>query len=909
MKHLTKSDILLVILLFSLAAFTKGQNPYLSYRLHSLPSGNGNLVNNRFKSKIVSTKNGEVWVLFNGQTLSGKYIESTNGAAVFSKNTWTHYTIGSMQLKSNYVTDIIKDKDVFMISTYAGLSSFNGTTWITYTTSNSGLINDSINDLLMTGNIVWIATNKGVSYKMGDQFYSLTVADGLIHNKVNCIEYGLNPNELLFGTDKGISLYNIKTKAWKNYNSSNSGLYSNKVNTLRNDAMGNIWIGSDSIIRNPDTLLYSVYRYRNDSIVNLDYLIKKECSFTGYAPFNCYAIAVAKGYVYFIANNTKKPDMTTRLVKYDPTENTCKLLKYNFTNRMKNMLIDADENGHLWMVDKDGSDYDSLYVFQPEFDTPEPKGNALVTYSLLNINKVSTPIMSAGEVGNDLDMARYEVPKGSCRKSIYSHSVWIGGITNNTLRLAAQTYRQNGTDFWNGPLSIGSAKSNETYNEKFNKVWNLNRYYIEEFKRNYAAGNVNNGSYTIPNDILNWPAMGDTTLGLDKYLAPFVDVNGDGMYDPKKGDYPKIRGDQMLYNIYNDNSNLHGETGGLPLGIEIQRSAYAYACDQFSSSSSNDVINLTTFYHLKFINRTNSQIDSFTIGLWTDYDIGKYSDDYIGCNPKEGYAFAYNGDDFDEGNLNGYGNNPPAIGLVVLKGLTDSLNTEVVGMTGHQYYENDNSSQGNPYKVTDYWNYLNHKWKDGTPVTYGGKGKGGIDTATYMYPMNDDLAGRLDWSEASASNTPGDRRSIVIVGPITLPAGGSTTLEYALVFSRATSGGAAASVSKLKTDITHIKSLYKSNNFPTCFSTTINGLKDEWYSGKSGYIYPNPVTNQFRVQLSIAQENELLQYTIYDYTGKLILKGNCLPNQSINIDWLDKGAYLVHVNGTMSSQIFKMIKD
>jgi hypothetical protein len=57
----------------------------------------------------------------------------------------------------------------------------------------------------------------------------------------------------------------------------------------------------------------------------------------------------------------------------------------------------------------------------------------------------------------------YEVPKGSGKNSAFATSLWIGGLdASNTLRVAAHTYRQSGTDFFPGPYRGSGNYSCET---------------------------------------------------------------------------------------------------------------------------------------------------------------------------------------------------------------------------------------------------------------------------------------------------------------------------------------------------------------------------------------------------------------------------------------------------------------
>ncbi|MBK8444263.1 MAG: hypothetical protein IPL35_12965 [Sphingobacteriales bacterium] len=73
----------------------------------------------------------------------------------------------------------------------------------------------------------------------------------------------------------------------------------------------------------------------------------------------------------------------------------------------------------------------------------------------LNINNVRTTLMTGGDMWWNLDAARYEVPKvekgsgGTSRHSLFAGALWIGGIDAlGQLKIAAQTYRQTGNDFF-----------------------------------------------------------------------------------------------------------------------------------------------------------------------------------------------------------------------------------------------------------------------------------------------------------------------------------------------------------------------------------------------------------------------------------------------------------------------------
>jgi len=399
----------------------------------------------------------------------------------------------------------------------------------------------------------------------------------------------------------------------------------------------------------------------------------------------------------------------------------------------------------------------------------------------LDINGVNTSV-GPGAMFWDLADAKYEVPKGSGIHSIFAHDLWIGGVDNGgQLRLAAQTYRQGGSDYWPGPVS-DSIYHNDVDMANYDRVWKVDKTEID-----YHIANYNNGTYVMPNAIENWPAHGDVSMGQAPNLAPFIDVDNDGQYIPLNGDYPDIMGDQTVYIIKNDVGDIHTESGGEQIGLEIHMMFYAYRCDNYPE------LNHTVFVKTTLFNRGNHNLNNTYIGTWTDIDLGFYLDDYVGCNVDLNLSYTYNGDNadtaygFSTGGGYGYGFNPPAQGLVYLNGTMDKF----------VYYNNDATVIGNPSSAPDYYKYLRGIWRDNLPMTYGGDGHGGGNGATtnqcnYMFPDNTDINFSTPWTEVTAGNVPSDRRYLHSNGPFNFSANTSYSLEYAFVFawdSTNTNGG------------------------------------------------------------------------------------------------------------------------
>src|SRR5437868_15080728 len=82
----------------------------------------------------------------------------------------------------------------------------------------------------------------------------------------------------------------------------------------------------------------------------------------------------------------------------------------------------------------------------------------------LDIGNVRARILMNGDMWWDLvGSSLYEVPKNSGKHSLFAGALWIGGHDQSgQLKVAAQTYRQGGSDFWPGPLDTTNATVSAT---------------------------------------------------------------------------------------------------------------------------------------------------------------------------------------------------------------------------------------------------------------------------------------------------------------------------------------------------------------------------------------------------------------------------------------------------------------
>ncbi len=408
----------------------------------------------------------------------------------------------------------------------------------------------------------------------------------------------------------------------------------------------------------------------------------------------------------------------------------------------------------------------------------------------LDINNVRCLLHNGGDMWWDLTGSpRYEIPKvddpALARHSAFAASLWIGGIDDDqNLRVAAQTYRQSGNDFFPGPLTRTGGVTQDVCNE-WDKMFKINKSEIDDFRAAFTAA-ANGGAPLVMSNfpaVASWPAFGYDEYGRVS-LAPFVDVDGnDEQYSPQAGDYPDIRPiegggepDQAIWWVINDKGDVHTETGGLAIGLEIQMMAFAF--------STSNAINDMTFYKYKVINKSGQNIHDTFMGQWADVDLGYAKDDFVGCDTVRGLGYSYNADPEDESNLGGYGEHPPVFGIDFFQGPIDT-NGQRLGMTKFMYYDNKDGLTGNPEVATHYYGYLRGFWKDGSRVTAGGNGLHGATPVDYMFPGDPGACGAASgWNELSEGNPADDRRFILSAGPFYLQNGAQNEIITGAVWAQ-----------------------------------------------------------------------------------------------------------------------------
>lgn len=555
-------------------------------------------------------------------------------------------------------------------------------------------------------------------------------------------------------------------------------------------------------------------------------------------------------------------------------------------------------------------------------------------FDSLDINNINAGFHATGNLFWDLTgSAKFEVPKGSGKNTLFCAALWVAGLDNDdTLHCAADKYRQNGKDYWPGPISNIYDSS---YDYKWNRIWKIRKTDID-----YHLAHCWQVGYTPIQDLIDWPGNGDVSLGQTAITAPFKDWNNDGLYNPYNGDYPLIKGDAAVYFILNEDRLIHSQSGGHKLGIEVHAMAYAFDCPADSALWN------TIFLNYKIFNRSTNIYHDCYAGSYIDVDIGDATDDYMGCDVKRGAFYGYNGDDDDgTGKPGDYGSFPPAQAIVFLagaklpddgidnpsglcdegvngfgfgNGIADDERLGLSKFAGHTYGGNGTVSV--PQDIMSY-NLLRAYWNDTLPIQYGGNGDpdaGSYGPAcSYMFPGNSDPCnwgtggvppnGPAYWSEVTAGNVPDDRRGVGSTGPFTFNPGDIQQLDLAFVFGRDYINPSAwDGAIVMQERIDSIIQYFRNDSTPCGGSFSVLGPQPE--KTFSVNLFPNPATDY--ITIAFAAETGSFEYVIYNIVGEKIIAGkiNKSGNNVINISALKPGLYFVNAsdgNNTFSKKFVK----
>jgi hypothetical protein len=311
-------------------------------------------------------------------------------------------------------------------------------------------------------------------------------------------------------------------------------------------------------------------------------------------------------------------------------------------------------------------------------------------------------------------------PKGTNKQAVFASGLWIGAKVGGAIRVTVAEYS---SEYSPGPIDMAGNYADP----------NDPQYRVYKIDGNSVPGDA---------DWDEWPV-------------------GDGAPTASNGD-PLLIGDQTLWCVYNDakpDEHTNNAGGTLPLGIEVQQTAFAY--------NRTGALGNIVFMKFLVINKGVNTLDSTFVALWSDPDLGGASDDLVGCDTSLSVGYCYNATNND----NTYGTTPPCVGYdffqgpIVPGGVTDTAWVSGVAypgfrnlpMTSFNKYINGTDPQS---PTESYWYMLGLNAVEGEGGPYVDPTTG--DTTTYAMPGNPTTG--VGWLDSN----PSDRRFMLCSGPFTL---------------------------------------------------------------------------------------------------------------------------------------------
>ena len=463
----------------------------------------------------------------------------------------------------------------------------------------------------------------------------------------------------------------------------------------------------------------------------------------------------------------------------------------------------------------------------------------------IDINNISMVVKNTGSFAYDTQNGApgLEFPKGSGHTVVFAAGLWLGVVVDGAVRVSVAEYSD---DFKPGAAAGGTPENSAN---PALKVYKLNRVYSN------GAGGID----AVARDA----ALADYLAGAVPRGAPPVIVLGDGSLS--------ITGDQMLWSVYNDfskGSSHNGASSALPLGVEVQQTAWAY---DHSVPLGNAV-----FMRFRIINRGSLTLSNMHVALWSDPDLGGFVDDLVGCVSSQGLGYCYNATNADQY----YGATPPALGLDMLQGpFSLALGTRLAPTA----FIGSRNGAG-PADSLETFHQLEGLDANGLPIL-----DPLANPTRYMY-TGDPVAG-----EGWLDTTPSDRRMVLSAGPFTM--GPTHVQEIVLAIIVARGADRLSSIVQLR-DLDQV--------VQTAFDTgTLDILAvPRAHASPLSFAppWPNPARGPISLAISLGEEGEV-SLAVVDISGRRVLQrslGPLAPGPHIVAldplrEHLAAGLYFVHL--------------
>lgn len=456
-------------------------------------------------------------------------------------------------------------------------------------------------------------------------------------------------------------------------------------------------------------------------------------------------------------------------------------------------------------------------------ECPVPENENVVS---LSGNFISAPVVPGPyNFFSSEDFSSYRIYNGpNSPVTIFAQNLWLGGTdVAGNIKLSAATYNErNNNRLPSGPLNDDGTVFAQGCDD-FDRIWEVRLHEIDLHLADFA----DNGTIDDPiTNVVGWPGAGNAQFSSiygfelpdEESLAPFADLDNDGIYEPLDGEYPVepfsgAIAAHMTWEVYHTlNATISGEPE-INLPAEVHHTQWAFYCQE------DGLLNTSVFSRYTIENKGVEDIVDFKAGVWTDFDLGCFTDDYIGSDTIRNTFFSYNRDNDDdlicEQGVPAFGLNPPTQSTVILNQDLFAFNTLLNGGVGSppvQLIDPNTSEQ--------HLNRLNGLLNDGTPFKNEGLGLSGGDDTPFFWPGNPNNIG--EWSAFDIDINPLDFRALGVVDFGRFEPGERLTIDLAHTFHRAEGNDHLENVELLYQEVDEIQALYDNGFNATCTPVICN---------------------------------------------------------------------------------------
>lgn len=735
--------------------------------------------------------------------------------------------------KSSELTEF---RDSVFVGTFGnGLKIWKDGKAFTRNIKINGVSYDTIISVFASGNTLWLGTNKGVVKYENGQYKLMPLPAGAI-----------NPN-----------IYN-------------------SIRSVVVDGRGNVWCANDVIADTIPNLFLMLKG--TDQWIPAQSHFKDQCLENRILPNSFNRLVVARNGSVLIATLYGVIELNDNSIHCFPVLDDRSFYNYNIEwLRMQNPYYVAmeDKDGNYQCINLNGYYKIDRLQYDIESLAKSLDGTHSHVFSTMDFNDVQAGVANDGTLFNGSDMfykllngKTFTMPQIKCTQLLFNSTLWVAAHSKSTgeNRVAVMQYRQRGSDFSPGPVNQKTPEFDSGVIRNYNRIWRMDKIMIDEFKAKFKK----DPNYVIPEAILDWP--GNNLPGNNGQLAPYMDVDNDAVYSPQNGDYPLIKGDRMLWWVFNDLAD-HTESGDKPLGIQVKGSCYAFRNLKSNPKDSDYLINRTLFFRYEVMYCGYETFDSVKIGIFVDPDIGDYTDDGASCDSVNRVAYAFNGDNFDNGPY-GLGKNPP---LVAVKFLNKPLQSFIKNSPKSSLYINTSR---------EFYALLNNSYLYNDSV----------------YPMPEHYADPVPPCQYSALHTPVDTRFLMVTSMDLRRPGQQDFIDwsYSVLYDPNTDY-LTQKCNEPLAKMQMVQRWYDNNTFPShpYWTSDVKSLKT--FDLK---IYPNPAGSFVQIQSS----EEMSEVTLMDISGKEIL--SVQPGSaelSLPLPSLQTGIYLIKIVTRYGTRMEKLL--